>query len=271
MADNDQQTSTVATETEAPNKVTDTEGKKDSEVPAAGTAAADDVNAPADEGTEDGKSGKDEGDDSAPAKNANRQQYKVRRLVSDNPGMRALRERLQPFVDDADDPSISKDRQRDVDDYIRQAGQAQAEIQRDNESVQREIPIFNPESPDFRQDLASRAYAQYARDMCIEDQNGAVDANGNPVIVGYRMSLLDYMREKAEDYGFGSMKPESGKQPAKKSKSKAKAKMDAAADTPSGASAAAGSNKDDEDPFLAGFNDPYGRHAPTNAHTWSEK
>ena len=283
MADSEQEpkTSTTATDgTEAPEQQPNSEEPKNPDVPADDTPAAGD-GSDEDEGSDAGKSDDDgKGDDSAAQKERNRSQYQIRQLVSNNPRMQAIRERLQPWIEDTEDASERKDRQRDVNDYIRDAARAQDDIQRDSEAVAKEISKFNPQSNDFDQTLYQRAMAQYARDMCIEDQNGAVDKNGNPIIVGYRMRLIDYMREKAEDYGLESKSTGSGKQPNSssntgKSKGKSKtdkAKMDAAADTPGGASAASSKNKGDEDdPFMAGFNDPYGRHTPQNKHAWSEK
>lgn len=283
MADSEQEpkTSTAVIDgTEAPEQQPNSKDLIDPEAPADDAPAAGD-GSDEDEGSDAGKSDDDgTGDDSAAQKERNRSGYQIRQLVSSNPRMQAIRERLQPWIEDTDDPAEKRDRQRDVNDYIRDAARAQDDIQRDSEAVAKEIPQFNPQAKEFDQVLYQRAMNQYARDMCIEDQNGITDKNGNPIIVGYRMRLIDYMREKAEDYGLESKSTGSGKQTnsntGKSSKGKTsktdKAKMDAAADTPGGASAASSKNKgDDDDPFMAGFNDPYGRHTPQNKHAWSEK
>lgn len=282
MADpaEDSKTTTATAEAEAPDKSTNPDGADkadapgDSATPAAATkpTGADDK---VDEGkpdlTTDGSGSDSEGDEDAPNKKDSQAGWRLRQLTENNPALTRIRERLQPWIEDSDDPREQKDRARDVNEYIRDAQSAQDQLVRDNEQVMRDIPVFNPDAPEFRADLLQRARAQYARDMTITDQNGVTDENGNPMIVGTRMRLLDYMREKAEDYGFGVVKPGSGKQP-KTTKSKAKAKMDAAADSPGGASPSGAEAKGgEEDPFLKGFDNPYARHTPTGAHDYPDR
>lgn len=257
--------------------------KKTAEAPddSAKSAAGDD-----DQGAEGDDADKQDGDDankddSEAEKERNREGYKIRQLVDSNPAVQLLREKLQPVVDNTTDAAERKDLQRDLNDYVKDVARTHDDLNRDNEQVAVEIPIFRARNADgtpnpaFRKPLLDRALAQYARDMAIYDQNGVTDANGNRIIVGYRMRLLDYMREKAEDYGFGSKKPGQEKQLAKPTDKKGttaadKAKMDAAADTPGGQSPSGSKAKgDDDDPFVAGFNDPYGRHKPTGAHSFS--
>lgn len=273
MAEDDQKTSTADTGTEDQDKSTAT-GVEDQQ-PEPSEDKATSAGEEDDKGTEDEDQGadEDEGEGSAPSKNENKLAYQIRQLSSNNPLMSRLQERVQPWVDNAEDAAEKRDRQRDVNEYIREAARAQDDIKRDNEVVVREIGLFNPNSPDYNQALTQRAYAQYARDMAVEDQNGAVDGNGNPIIVGYRMRLVDFMREKAEDFGFQSKKPVSEKQPGKpQSKSKnAKAQMDAAADSRGGSSNSTGKDTEKKDPFLEGFDNPYGRHAPAGAHDFSRR
>ena len=278
MAEEEAKTSTTATadETaEAPKESTKPqEDAKKADVPAPSTSAADEDESQG-EGEDAGKPDQEsEAKGSEAEKQRNRQEFRIRQLTDSNPNVQAIKDKLQPWVEAADDQRDQRDRQRDVNDYVRDVAQTQDNLQRDAETVFREIPSFNPGSPEFNEGLYKRAMAQFARDMAITDQNGVTDANGNPIIVGTRMRLLDYMREKAEDYGIGSI--DSGKSgkasDTKKSDSKSKAKMDAAADTPGGASAEGRKPKSDETEmdkaFLAGFEDPYGRHTPQNKHAW---
>lgn len=271
MADEDQKTSTAGDGTEDQDKSTTTavEDQKPEPSEDKATSAGEED----DKGTEDEDQGadEDEGEDSAPSKKENKLAYQIRQLSSNNPLMSRLQERVQPWVEDATDAAEKRERQRDVNEYIREASRAQDDIKRDNEQVIREIGLFNPNSADYNQGLHQRALAQYARDMAVEDQNGAVDGNGNPIIVGYRMRLIDFMREKAEDYGFQSKKPVTEKQPGKPSSKNAKARMDAAADSRGGSSNSTGKDTEKKDPFLEGFDNPYGRHNPTGAHDFSKR
>ena len=283
MADEDKSTSTVDTDVEEQDKSTVTTDEDDSkDAPADDAPAAGDDDSEDDADDDSSDDGEDEGDDSD-AKQRNKSGYLIRQLSGNNPNIQALRSTLQPWVDDAADAATRKDRQRDINDYLRDAATAQDSILRDNEIVAREIPEFNATDKEhFNQGATERAYAQYARDHLIYDQNGAKDAQGNPVIIGTRMRLIDFMREKAEDFGFGSTnsksqgKPQKAADKADKSK-KAKARMDAAADTPGGASNSGGKGNDEEDPFLKGFDNPYdsthanGGSKPNNAHQWSDK
>lgn len=288
MADNEEdQTLTATTGTEEQDKSTTENEEVDSkDAPAEDAPAAGDESSEGEEEDESSDDSDDEGDDSA-AKERNRSGYLIRQLSGQNPNIRALREQLQPWADDESvDASTRKDRQRDVNDYVKDAASAQDQIARDQEQVTGEIPQFDPRSPQFDRVKTERAWAQFARDHAIFDQNGAKDLNGNPIIVGTRMRLIDFMREKAEDYGFGESTSTSsrGKQPEKKpaknstagkSKNKANAEMDAAADTVGGASNSGGKGNEEEDPFLKGFDNPYesthanGGQKPNNAHAWS--
>lgn len=228
-------------------------------------------------GDEDNGSDESEGEDKTPTKKDNQSGYLLRQLSTGNPNMQRLKATLQPWADAGENPLEIKDRQRDINDYIRDASITHENLQRDAEQVQKEIPMFNPaDEANFDQVKYRRALGQFSRDMAIADENGATDVNGNPIIVATRMRLIDYMREKAEDYALGSNASTSSpgkavKSPSKSDKSKiAKAKMDNAADTAGGSSNAGSKSKDSEDPFLAGFDDPYGRHAVKNAHAFSK-
>lgn len=267
------------------NQEDKTTDPKTTEAPDESAKSADVDDQGGDDDDASGSDGDGAGDPAAKQKR-DAEGYKIRHLINDNPVVKLVREKLQPVVDATQDESARKDLQRDLNDYVKDIAQVHDVLQRDNEQVAKEIPIFrvaNPDgtpNPEFNKSLLDRALAQYARDMAIYDENGVRDANGNPIIVGYRMRLLDYMREKAEDYGFGSKKTRNqDKQMDKKSnddkdkaaKKKAdQAKMDAAADTPGGKSPAEGKGKTEaDDPFMQGFNDPYGRHKPEGAHAFS--
>lgn len=277
-------TTTVDKGTEEPDLTTKAPEDEDnkSSAPDSSADSATDDDAQGDEDENQGAPDEDEGEDDSDAlKERNREGFKLRQLIDSSPVVKTIRDTLQPWVDAGADPREQKDRGRDVESYVKDVVRAQDDISRDNEQVAREIGLFNPGSPDFDESKTQRAYAQYARDMAIEDQNGITvkDANGNdvPLIVGYRMRLLDYMREKAEDYGYRSNSSTSQAKPGKKSGAKApakdaKAKMDAAADTPGGSSpggSRGGKGDSFDELFLSGMDDPYGRHTPKDAHRYS--
>lgn len=261
----DEDSKTADSTTEAPEKSTEEKvPKTQADEPADSSTAADDDGDNDSEEDGEGESENGEAEDSEAQKQKNREGFQIRQLIDNNPNVQSIRDKLQSWVDDSADDREQKDRQRDVNDYVKDVVRAQDDIQRDNELVTREIPLFNKGSKDFNEQLTQRALSQYARDMVMYDQNGITDKNGNPIVVGYRMRLLDYMHEKAEDYGYAS-RGKSVNQEKPKAPRKAKAEMDARADTPSGSSAEQSKPKGRaalDEAFLAGFDDPYGRHKP---------
>lgn len=275
-ADDGDATATVDKGTEETEKVTDA-AKDDDQKSSAPGSSADSAAKDDDSDAKDADSSHPDGDegpkDSEAKKQRNREGYQIRQLIDNNPVVSTIREKLQPWVESAEDERDRKDRSRDVNDYVRDIVKAQDDLQRDNLAVAREVALFNPQSEDFNESLTKRAFAQYARDMIIYDQNGITDKQGNPLIVGYRMGLLDYMREKAEDYGYGGSKPSGTSQDKPgKSKKQSKAEMDAKADTPGGTSPRGNrsANKESfDDLFRKGMDDPYGRHTPKDSHAYS--
>lgn len=257
-ADAEDKTS-VNTEEDTSTKDSGTKPEKPADAPddSAKSAAGDEGGAKEDKG--DGQS-EDEADDSEAKKQRNREEYKLRVAQRESKEVTQMRQNLDAWVNEAEDDTERRTRAVEAKQYLSEVKGAQDEIARDNEQVAREIPIFNAASPEFRQDLLDRSLKRYARD-CLE-----VDANG--VVVGAKMRLLDYMREEAEAYGVARSNTPS-KQEKQPSKKQSKAKMDAAADEPGGTSPSTGKKSAEDDPFLAGFNDPYGRHTPSNTHKWA--
>jgi hypothetical protein len=250
----------VVTATDNQDTSTDKAPKDKAEEPGKdSTPAAKDNDA--DGGADDaGDQGNDKADDSEAQKQRNREEYKLRVSQRETKELAQMRQNLDAWVDEAADDTERRTRRVEAKQYLSDVQHTQEDIARDNQEVAREIPLFNAASPEFRQDLLDRSLRRYARD-CLD-----LDTNG--VVVGYKMRLLDYMREEAEAYGVArSNTPEQKKQPSKKEN---RAKMDAAADTPGGTSPNGSKTKDEaDDPFLKGFNDPYGRHSPENAHKWA--
>lgn len=263
----------------------DTTGKAkpvDDAASSAATGDADDQSGTgegSDDHTEDGDAGdsasKDDADKSRSDKaKQNQEAGKLRLAKKSSESTSDLRQRLQTeYVDEAENENQREIRQLKTDRYIENIERVGRDLQRDNEQAAREIPLFNPGSPEFNKELLDRSLKRYARDCLTQDENGQVSA--------YSISLLDYLREEAGMYGAAggntskSQKSQQEDAAAKKAKDdKAKAEMDAAADAAGGASAqAAEAKKTDtdefDDAFLAGMDDPYARHKPRDAHTFS--
>lgn len=180
----------------------------------------------------------DEPEAEVEAKEKNQVGYLTRQLKQKDEYIAKLETNLKDnYVDQGSDDNEQRIRNLEVRQYVKEVEQARSSIVSDNEKVARDIPLFNPESPDYNQTVHERALARYARDSIIADESGE--------IVGYKVPLYDYLKEEADLYSIGT---ESG---AKKGKT-ATAKMAASAETPGAASRRKSAS--DEDPFLTGFN-----------------
>src|SRR6266702_5443839 len=146
----------------------------------------------------------------------NRQGYLKRIKQRDNAGPKLETEK-QDALNQIGDERDKKLAALEWNNYITKVTQARKDIVSDNEKVQAQIPIFNPGSRDFNKGVYDRAMERYARDSLIADTDGE--------IVGYRVSLFDYLKEEADLYHAGSAT-------GTKKRSNASARMDAAADTP---------------------------------------
>lgn len=182
-------------------------------------------------------------DDSAADKQQSRLGYQLRQIRANDPYISKVRQGLQDDYVAADGLT---DEQRSIrrlesDQYVKDLETSRARLVSDNNTVNQEIPIFNPNSEEFNKTLYERSLARYSRDNLELDPQGE--------ITGFKTPLLDFMREEADSYLVlvDKKKPED-KKPAPDSN----AKMDAASEDAGGASASV-PTQDEKDPIMAAF------------------
>lgn len=208
-------------------------------------------------------------DDSTAQKDQNRLGFQLRQIRAGDPFVARARKAL---TDDYVNAEGLTDDQREIrqmksDRYIEKLETSRATLVSDNQQIAEEYPFFRPLNPDgsknpeFNEPLYKRAIERFGRDSL---EMSEPDENGVQQIVGYKVRLLDYMREEADLYQAASkagtetkppVKPET--KPAPKDKGKDDAAMDAASEEPGGASTAKTEADEENDPmvkaFLAGF------------------
>lgn len=242
----DEQSQEDATKSEETSTEEDSEESKSTEEGSEEDQAGDESE---DEGTGDDESKPSDGAD---VKSQRRLGYQLRQIRQNDPYVATARRNLQGWVEE---DGLS-DEQREIrgiraDNYIRDLETKRAQLVADNVQVASEFSIFNPQSPDFNKALYDRSLARFGRDSLQLDDNGE--------IIGYKISLADYMREEADSY-LAMSKVDSGKSKTAPKKKAAttdadRARMDAASDAPGGASPTKGESQKDPitDAFLAGF------------------
>lgn len=182
-------------------------------------------------------------DGSAAEKEQNRLGYQMRQIRGNDTFVAKLRTNLNDNYVNAEGLTDEQARIRklEADQYIKDVEGARTQLIVDNDKVAQEISLFNPNSKDFSKELLDRSLQRYSRDQLERDAEGE--------IIGYKIPLLDYMREEADAYTAGSA---SGK----KADDTAAATMDAASDNPGGTSPATTTPKKTpfDEAFEAGFN-----------------
>lgn len=208
-----------------------------------------------DQGDDDSGVDTEAADDSTAQQEQNRLGYQLRQIRSNDVFVNRQRQNLQNWVND---PSITNDEARlrsiEAENYIEKVERARAQLITDEEQARKELSVFNPQSPDYREAIYDRAIQRYARDQVITEE----DANGVQQIVGYKIPLLDYLREEADSYLAGVDSSRKTSTDSKESDSKkAQARMDAASEvTTGGASPEAikPAKSAFDEAFEAGFN-----------------
>jgi len=202
------------------------------------------------EETEEKLEGKPEAkaeDDSTAKKEQSRLGYQLRHIRANDPYIAKVRTNLQDNYVQAegltdDQRSI---RRIESDQYVRDLETSRAKLVSDNNTVAAEIPMFNPNSPEFNKELYERSLARYSRDNLELDPQGE--------ITGFKTPLVDYMREEAD--GYLALVDKSKPEP-KKPAPNSNAKMDAASEDTGGTSASIPTPEDKDSiskAFLAGF------------------
>lgn len=169
--------------------------------------------------------------------------YQLRQIRNNDQYVGKLRSNLEEnYVNEVGiTPEEARVRKVEAEQYVDRVTRSRAELVADNDRVAQDISLFNPSSKDFNKPLLDRSLARYARDQLERDSDGE--------IIGYKLSLYDYMREEADAYYAGSSS-------AKDKQSQATAKMDASAESPGKASPSQTEAKKTpfDDAFEAGFN-----------------
>ena len=249
------ETSDSSKETEAQDTGTDdSEASEETETDESNDTETDDSDDSDESKAENGSTAKQE---------QNRLGYQLRQIRVNDPFVAQARRTLT--ADYVNEEGITDDqreiRQMKADSYIEKLETSRATLVSDNQTVAEEIPIFNPASPEFKKDLYDRALLRFGRDSL---EMSEPDAQGKQEIVGFKVRLLDYMREEADLYHAGSngskeTKPKSDAKKEDKSEDKSKkdAKMDAASEDPGGVSDTKAQDTKDNDPIVNAFLDGF--------------
>lgn len=159
-----------------------------------------------------------------------------------------LTEQLQTnYIDQGEDDNEKRIRSLEARDYVGQIREARSTLLSDNQRVRSEIPLYNPDSPEFiGEENFDRLMTRYARDNVITKPVQGADGKIKQEVVGYRQSLFEYFAEEADLLG-------GVRAPIKKETDKAN--MDASAETPGGPSPSSRTSKGEEDDdFVKGMN-----------------
>lgn len=254
MANEDTATSTdqATTTTDAPaattdgsadqQTVTETKSTETTTPPAGGETGTGDNSQDTSTADTAAAAGSEAGDGSTAEKDQNRLGYQIRQIRGNDEYVAKLRSNLQDnYVNEAGlTDEQARIRKLESDAYIKDVEQARATLVTDNDRVAQEISLFNPRSKDFNKDLLDRSLRRFARDQLNRDENGE--------IIGFKIPLLDYMREEADGYlARGPIEA--------KSQETAAATMDAASETAGGSSPTQATSKKDplDAAFEAGF------------------
>ena len=212
------------------------------------------------------------GDDSTAEQNQNRLGYQLRQIRAGDPFVARARKALtDDYVNEAGITDDQREiRQMKADRYLETLETKRAQLVADNQQVAEEYSFFRPLNPDgtknpeFNEALYKRAVDRFGRDSL---EMSEPDENGKQEIVGYKVRLLDYMREEADLWLAGRgetkgktdpKKPDEKVETPKKDDAKTQAEMDAASEEVGGASTTKSeAQAEEKDPmvkaFLAGF------------------
>lgn len=243
---------TSATDDADKSKVSDSDAKDKDDSAAADDTTSDSKDKDAGDGSADDDASK--ADDDATAKEQRRVGYQLRQIRQNDPYVSKQRKALQEeYVNEANITDDQREiRQIKADNYLKTLETSRAQLVADQQTVASEIPMFDPNSDDFRKDLYDRSLRRYGRDSLEQDDEGN--------ITGYKIPLLEYLREEADSYRALSIDSDKSKPDPKSSQSKTKtdddAKMDAASEDAGGSSPTT-TEASEKDPtveaFLQGF------------------
>lgn len=200
---------------------------------------------------------KDEDDEPKAPKSVNRFQA----LANEN---KALREQIEKTNSQVYQPQSVEDlvaegeseamaevkalrQEREIERFNQQVTEAQTAIGQESQQIITEFPMFNPDSPDFKPEIASQAAELFEANLIRDPNTAQVDQNGYPIpgtgqIIGYHASPYQIYKPIADAYSASAQENQIKGQQANE-------RMLAAVDAPT--SAAPKESK--EDPFLAGL------------------